>query len=174
MAEIGIIYGSSTGNTRDVCQKLQQEFTTEHVDVLDVREIELEALNRYPNLILAVSTWGVGDLQDDWEEFYPAMDDVDLSGQRVAIMGLGDQKNYPDAFGDAVAILANKVRERGGELVGQVEKDEDYTYTVSRAESNGRLLGLLIDEDSQRDKTDMRVRAWVAQLRKEFSLNRGT
>jgi flavodoxin I len=100
------------------------------------------------------------------------MDDVDFSGQRVAIMGLGDQKNYPDAFGDAVAILANKVRERGGELVGQVEKDEDYTYTVSRAESNGRLLGLLIDEDSQRDKTDVRVRAWVEQLRQEFSLSR--
>jgi len=167
MARIGVIYGSTTGNTRDVCDKLTAAFGADAVDMLDVAEIDVDDLEPYTNLIFAVSTWGAGDLQDDWEEFYPHLDDVSLSRKKVAIMGIGDQSNYPDTFADAVSILADKVAERNGELVGKTIP-EGYTYQFSRAERDGKLLGLILDEDNQADLTDGRIKSWAEQLRKEF------
>ena len=38
------------------------------------------------------------------------MDDLDLSGKKVAVFGLGDQEAYPDTFVDGLGILANKVK----------------------------------------------------------------
>lgn len=167
MARVGIVYGSTTGNTRDVSAKLQRLFGEDQSDLIDVTETDIETLSQYDNLIFAVSTWGAGDLQDDWEAFFPELKEMDFTGKSVAIMGLGDQVNYPEAFADAVAILADLVTSSGGRVVGRTSP-EGYTYTVSRAEREGRFLGLVIDEDNQGTLTDQRLKDWVDQLRKEL------
>lgn len=167
MARVGIVYGSTTGNTRDVSVKLQRLIGEDSSDLLDVTEIDLPTLEKYDNLVFAVSTWGAGDLQDDWEAFYPELKEMDFSGKTVAIMGLGDQANYPEAFADAVVILADLVKSRGGRVVGQTST-EGYSYSVSKAERNGKFLGLVIDEDNQGPQTDQRLKDWVDRIRKEF------
>jgi flavodoxin I len=167
MARVGIVYGSITGNTRDVSVKLQRLIGEEQSDLIDVTETTKEELASYSNLIFAVSTWGAGDLQDDWEAFYPELKQVDFSGKTVAVMGLGDQVNYPEAFADAVAILVDLVTQRGGRVVGQTSTD-DYSYTMSKAERGGKFLGLVIDEDNQASLTDQRLKEWVDRLRKDF------
>ena len=168
MASIGIIYGSSTGNTRDVCRKLQLMLGRESADLVDVADVLPADFTAYRNLILAVSTWGAGDLQDDWEEFYPELDEIDFTGKRVAVLALGDQQHYADTFCDCVPLLVDKVTERGGRVVGFTDP-EGYHYIASRAERNGTLLGLILDEDNQADQTDARLKRWVKQLRQAFS-----
>lgn len=166
MANVGIIYGSTTGNTRDVCQKLLKAFGNQ-AELHDVSEIDASDLNRYRYLIFASSTWGAGDLQDDWEEFFPRLDSVELSGKKLAVMGLGDQQNYPHTFADCIAILVDKARERGAQVVGGTSTD-GYEYTASEAEREGRFLGLVIDEDNQASQTDHRIKHWSEQLKKQF------
>jgi len=164
MAGIGIFYGSSTGNTRDVTVKLHAALGG---DLHDITNVDADTIAGYQYLVFAASTWGAGDLQDDWEDFFPNLDDVDFTGKKVAIMGLGDQENYSDTFCDGMALLADKVEERGGELVG-FTSTEGYSYDNSEAERDGRFIGLVIDEDSQSGSTDERIKAWVADLRKVF------
>lgn len=168
MARVVIIYGSTTGNTYDVSEKLQAEWGTSESEMVNVVDADPELFRENDFFIFGVSTWGAGDLQDDWEEFFPTFDELDLTGKTVAIMGLGDQENYPDQYGDCVAILHDKVVERGGKVVGYTEP-EGYTYTASRAERGGKLLGLLLDEDNQAAQTDSRLRNWVAELKKVFA-----
>mgnify|MGYP006271864769 CR=1 FL=1 len=168
MRQVGIVYGSSTGNTRDVSEKVHEAFGADQADLLDVAEIDPHALEEYTNLVFAVSTWGKGDLQDDWEDFYPALEDVNLSETRVAVLALGDQRNYPTNFADAMAILVDKASERGARVVGHTST-EGYTYEASAAERGGGFLGLVIDEDTQSNLTEPRIRDWVEQLKREFA-----
>ncbi len=162
---IGIVYGSSTGNTKDVAVKLHEMLGG---NLHDISEVDAETIGRYDKLVFATSTWGAGDLQDDWEVFLPNLDEMDFAGKRVAILGLGDQEHYPDAFADAMAILADKVERQGGLIVG-LTPAEGYTYEKSRAVRNGRFLGLAVDEDSQSGCTDERLHGWAERLRREFA-----
>jgi flavodoxin I len=168
MRHVGIVYGSSTGNTRDVSEKLLSTIGSDNADLLNVAEIDPHTLEEYENLIFAVSTWGKGDLQDDWEEFFPSFDELDLSRINVAVLALGDQRNYPTNFADALAILVDKAEERGARVVGKTDT-EGYTFDSSGAVRNGSFLGLVVDEDTQSNLTEPRIRDWVDQLKKEFA-----
>ena len=165
MGGIGIIFGSSTGNTKDVTLQLQEAVGGE---IHDVADVDVSTFESYRFLVLVTSTWGMGELQDDWEEFLPSLDSIDLSGKKIAIVGLGDQVNYSDMFCDSMLILADKVVERGAVLVGGTPVD-GYSFDNSRAVKDGRFVGLAIDEDSQSDKTAGRIREWAADLKREFA-----
>ena len=164
VAGIGIFYGSSTGNTKDVSAKLHAALGG---DLHNVTDVDADTISAYEYLVFAASTWGAGDLQDDWEDFFPNLDDIDLTGKKVGIMGLGDQANYGDTFVDGMAVLAEKIEEQGGSVVGFTSTD-GYEYDNSEADNGGRFIGLVIDEDNQSDKTDERIKAWVAELKKLF------
>lgn len=161
---IGIFYGSSTGNTKDVATKLREALGG---DLYNITDVDTDTIAGYDTLVFATSTWGAGDLQDDWEDFFPNLEDIDFSGKKVAIMGLGDQDNYGDTFVDGMQILAEKVEELGGSLVGFTSTD-GYEYDSSEAEQEGRFVGLVIDEDCQSDLTDERIKNWVADLKTAF------
>ena len=64
--------------------------------------------------------------------------------------------------------LGLKYRE-GGETVGYWSVD-GQDFNDSQAVVDGKLLGLAIDEDNQSDLTEARIKSWVSQLKKEFSL----
>ena len=114
-------------------------------------------------IILGTSTWGVGDLQDDWEGQMGLFDDLDLSGKKAAVFGLGDQEGYPDSFVDGMGILAEKLSEKGALLVGLWPLD-GYEFDDSRAVKDGQFVGLALDEDNQSDLTDQRISDWIAAL----------
>lgn len=68
-----------------------------------------------------------------------------------------------------MGILEEKIIERGGTTVGYWSTD-GYEFSDSKALRDGKFVGLAIDEDNQSDLTDKRIKAWVAQLKKEFGV----
>jgi len=120
-------------------------------------------------IIIACPTWDIGQLQSDWEGYYPELDEVDFSGKKVAYFGAGDQEGYADNFQDAMGILESKISELGGKTVGYWSTD-GYDFNESQAVKNGKFVGLALDEDNQAELTDERISTWVKQLKSEFDL----
>jgi flavodoxin I len=167
MAKIGIFYGSTTGNTEKIATLIQREFGEANADLYNVDIVEKEEVEKYDYLIFGVSTWGVSDLQDDFEDFLEILDEVDFTGKKVALFGLGDQSTYTETFVDAMGILYDGLKKMGVSLVGAIPIT-GYSFTGSMALIKGKLVGLAIDEEFESDLTLGRVKEWVKVLRKEF------
>lgn len=170
MNHIGLFYGSTNGATAAIAQLIEQTFAERGgatVALFDIADYFLETMLDFEYLILGVSTWDTGQLQKDWEAVYAELDELDLAGKQVALFGLGDQVGYPDTFLDALFFVADKVRERGGQLVGAWPV-AGYTFAQSWAVEDGRFIGLALDEDNQATLSPMRIAAWVDQLLHEF------
>src|SRR5690606_14697336 len=114
-----LFYGSTNGTTAQVAELMGQAFTRLGVtcEIFDIAEYYLDEMLTFDCLILGIPTWNVGQLQADWEAVFDEFDELNFSGKQVALFGLGDQVGYPNTFVDALAFLADKVRERGAELV---------------------------------------------------------
>ena len=167
MSKIAIVYGSSTDNTKNVAKMIAGKFAGDDVTLLDVSNLRTSVLDDYPNLILGTSTWGLGDLQDDWDGYLADLKGSNLFGKTVAFFGLGDSGSYPDTFVDGMGILYEIVQGKGANLVGAISTD-GYSYDASRAEVDGQFVGLPLDEDNESDKTEDRVEAWVEQIKPFF------
>ena len=167
MANIGIFYGSTTGNTEKVANLILQAFGEENADMYNVDITELSDVEKYKYLIFGVSTWGVSDLQDDFEDFIEILDQVDFTGKKVALFGLGDQSTYTDSFVDAMGILYDRLKKKGVAITGFVSR-AGYNFNSSMALIKDKLVGLAIDEEFESHLTGSRVTAWVGELKKEF------
>lgn len=170
MAAIGLFFGTQTGQTEAIAEQIQEAIGKSNVDLIDVAKASPEDLNAYSYLILGCPTWNSGELQADWDAFLPEFDDLDLSGKTIACFGLGDQVGYADYFLDAMGMIAEKVLERGGNLVGQWPL-EGYDFSESKAVMEGQFVGLAIDEDNQSDLTASRIQTWVAQIKPALGLS---
>jgi len=168
MASIGIFYGSSTGNTEDAAKRIAQAFGAGEAQVTDISSASADDILGFDRIIFGVSTWGTGDLQDDFEDFMATLEEMDLGGKKVAVFGLGDQENYPDTFVDGLGIVAKAAGDAGGTIVGRTST-KGYTYDSSEAEEGDSFLGLALDEDNQSDQTHDRIAGWVASLKQEFA-----
>lgn len=166
MKSVGIFYGSTTGNTESAAKMIQKAFGSD-AEIHDVSSAKAGDLEAYVHVIFGSSTWGIGDLQDDFDSFLGELDKANLEGKQVAIFGCGDQASYGDSYVDAIgkiyAVLCNK----GCEIVGKTSTD-GYTHVASEAETGGQFVGLALDEDNQGELTKERITAWVEQLKNEF------
>ena len=84
MKKIGIFYGSSVGNTRFVAEKLADLIPGSKLN--PVEKATKEDIEKYDLLILGTSTWGVGNLQDDFESFVDTLVDSDIKGKDMAVI----------------------------------------------------------------------------------------
>ena len=166
MSNKGIFYGSSSGNTQNAAELIAKGLNIDKTNVSDIAKAKQEALQGYDVLLFGSSTWGLGDLQDDWETFIDKLKKMDLSGKKVAVFGTGDSSSYPDTFCDAIGIIAEAAQEAGATIVGKVNV-ADYSFDSSKAVWDGVFCGLPLDEDNETDKTNERVARWVAQLKSE-------
>ncbi|MDI9640541.1 flavodoxin FldA [Geitlerinema calcuttense] len=169
MSKVGLFFGTTTGKTESVAEMIQQELGEEVVTLHDISSADESDFENYECLIVACPTWNIGELQSDWDGFFPQLDEIDFSNKKVAYFGTGDQVGYADNFMDALGILEEKISELGGTTVGYWSA-EGYDFTESKAIKNGKFVGLAVDEDNQPELTEERVKAWVAQLKREFSL----
>lgn len=163
MANIGIFYGSMTGNTQEVAEKIHTRFGQD-ADLYSISDASADTLSAYQYLLLGSSTWGIGELQDDWYDGLEKLDATDLSDKTVALFGTGDPDGYPDSFVDAIGILYEKVIAKGATVVG-FWPTEGYEYDASKAEKDGRFVGLVIDENNQSHLTEERIDKWVEELK---------
>ncbi|UCZ57317.1 flavodoxin [Desulfurispirillum indicum] len=164
MAKIGIIYGSTMGNTEEAAQEIFNSFGGDAESPISIADVTAEDLAAYDHLILGTSTWGDGELQDDWDNGLTKLEGVDLSGKKVALFGMGDQSGYAYTFVDGIGILAAKVRNQGGEIVGSVDPD-GYDFQASTAIEDGVFVGLPLDNDNESSLTSKRISAWVESLK---------
>lgn len=175
-APIGIFYGSSTCYTEMVAEKIAAELKAllgeTIVDIHNVADEPIATMADYHHLILGIPTWDYGELQEDWENIWDDIDNLNFTGKTVALFGLGDQEGYPEWFLDAMGYLWAKVSNLGAKTVG-FWPTEGFDFQSSKALTNDGqyFVGLAIDDENQFELTDSRVTAWCHQIRHEFGIN---
>ena len=162
--KIGIFYGSSTGTTQSLAEQIALKTGVSKADTHDVADAAPDTIDGYDCLLLGSSTWGDGDLQDDWYGFLDKIKTRDLSGKTVALFGCGDSESYPDTFCDAVGVIYEALQGSGCTFLGSSDPAE-YGSIHSLICSEGKLLGLAIDESSPA-RNAARIAAWCEQLGK--------
>ncbi|GIK57387.1 MAG: flavodoxin [Chloroflexota bacterium] len=172
MTPIGLFYGTDTGFTQIVTDLIVEEFNGIAPDLVSVHNVGDEPVAKmldYPYLIVGCPTWNIGQLQDDWDDQFLALDALDLTGKKIAIFGLGDQFGYPESFCDAIGILGRKFIAQGAELVGFTPA-AGYEFTHSEGIAGGMFMGLALDDENENAKTPGKITDWVWQLVDEFDL----
>ena len=167
MSKIALVYGSSTGNTEKVARQIQNFLADHEVDLYNVQECGVDFYSDYDNIIFGVSTWGEGDLQDDWDSYEKKFAQIDLSGKTVALFGLGDQEEYSDNYLDAMGSVYDIVIKNGASVIGAWE-NTGYDFDESTALRDGVFVGLALDEDNQSKLTDARVTQWLGEILPSF------
>lgn len=162
---IGIIFGSSMGNTEAAANFLSENLGLDN-KVLNVSEASPSDLNGFDKLILGSSTWGSGDLQDDWDAF--DFDALEVSGKTIALFGMGDSSSYSDTYCNAMGLLYKKLSSKGAKIVGSVSTD-GYNFDESEAVVDGKFVGLALDADNQDDETEPRIKAWIEVIKPHFA-----
>jgi flavodoxin I len=164
MAKIGLFYDTDTGNTRKVAKMIAKLFDEGDVEIKSVTKLESADFDNYTAFIIGTPTLGEGELPENWIEFMPQLDNVNLSGKTVALFGLGDQEEYGHEFVDGLGLLYEKLESLGASFVG-AWPTEGYEYEISAAEIDDQFVGLVIDQDTQSDLTPERVETWVSQVK---------
>ena len=172
--KIGLFFGTDTGNTETVAntikEKIESTLSDTTVDVIEIYKKDAADLDAFSHLIIGMPTWYDGELQGDWESFLTKWEHVNFSGKHVAFFGLGDQYGYSFYFCDALGIFYPIAKEKGAQICGEWPTD-GYEYDASKAEIDGKLVGLCIDVDNQDDMTEDRLNTWIPQILSGFGLN---
>ena len=165
----GVYYSTQTGNTETVAGYIAEAAgISDFKDISDATQSEIEG---HDSIIVGAPTWHTGaDEQrsgttwDDW--LYDELPNMNVEGKKVAIFGVGDQQSYNENYGDAAGELYDLFTAKGATVVGMTSTD-GYDHEESKAEVDGKFVGLMCDEDNQYDESQDRATAWVAQLKGE-------
>ena len=103
MSKTVVVFGSSTGTCEGIANKIGEKLGAEVVNVSDMNEDTLAA----DNLIIGTSTWGAGELQDDWYEGVELYNAAKSAG--ATLVGAVATDGY--SFDDSEAVV-------GGQFVG--------------------------------------------------------
>lgn len=180
--KIGIIYGTSTGNTGDAADAIMEELKSslgdidEPVDVDDCDDV-VSKLKQYEALIVGTPTWNTGaDTERSgvgWDElYYEEMKGLDMKGKKVAVFGLGDSVSYTENYADATGELHDVLESLGCTMLGYTSQD-GYEHEASKAIRGDKFCGLLLDAVNQPELTESRVKNWVKQIFDEGILQDG-
>ena len=154
-----IFYGSTTGTTEMVAGKVGELLGAEVLSATEIDRVE-----EYDFVIFATSTWGMGDLQDDWYEALDKLKTKNLSGKKVGLIGIGDHFGFGDTFVDGIGTIYEEIKDMGINLVGKTSTD-GYSFSGSKAVVDDEFVGLVIDENNQSELTDERINAWVEKVK---------
>jgi flavodoxin I len=172
MAKVGIFFGTDTGNTRRIAKDIFSILTKSvAAKPVNIRNATVADLQGFDTLILGTPTYGEGQLPglstgnatESWEEFLPTMEGCDFSGKKVAIYGLGNQKSYPTEFVDAMIYLYDRFEQCGATMIGAWDT-EGYEFEASKSVVDKRFVGLVLDQENQKDLTPTRLEIWLKNL----------
>ena len=162
MKKTGVFYGSTTGTTESVANLIAEKLGIAQADVHDVSKMSADMVKAYEALILGTSTWGDGELQDDW------YDGIKVLKKIIALFGCGDSESYGDTFCDGMGILYEDLKTSGCRFIGAVS-DADYTYSSSISVIDGNFVGLAIDDVNESEKTEERIASWTDMLKADLA-----
>lgn len=170
--KIGLFYGSTTCYTEIAAEKIQETIGSELVELHNIKDIPLANCLNYDFIILGISTWDYGEIQEDWESIWLDINTLDFSGKTVALYGMGDQIGYTDWFQDALGMLHEQVIAQGAHLIGYWP-NQGYEFNASKAltQDQEHFVGLSLDEDNQYDLSEDKINRWCKQILKEYNEN---
>ena len=167
MKKIALFYSFNSTKSAKIASKIADNLKNFEIEKLNIEDCNGKEFLLYDSYILSVPTWFDGEIPNYWDELLPALEKLQLNGKKVALFGLGDQKNYPENFCDAVGILADFFKQRGAEIIG-FTACEGYNFESSKALKDNNLTGLLLDQENQSKLSDERIFKWTNQLELEF------
>lgn len=156
-----VIYGSSTGTCQSIAENIASKLGVEAIDVANLDEATITS---HDNLILGTSTWGAGEMQDDWYDGVKTLKQAGLAGKTVVLFGCGDSESYSDTFCGGMKELYDAAVEAGANMLAGVPT-EGYTFDDSEAVEGDNFLGLALDDVNEDDKTDSRIDAWIETIK---------
>ena len=170
-APIAIYFGTDTGRTRRMAKLIAQKLGDRAQAPLNINRCSVEEFLAHEVLILGTPTYGDGQLpglstglaQESWEEFLPRLQGRDMSGQTVALFGLGDQDKYTNEFVDALILIHDAVVAAGARVVG-AWPSAGYEFKASQALVGACFVGLALDQINQPAQSEARIDAWLQQL----------
>lgn len=177
MAKIGIFFGTDTGNSRKVAKTIHKQLGDALADKpVNINKAGIDDLLAYDVLIIGTPTYGDGELPgltagtstESWEEFMPNIAGADFSGKTIALYGLGDQEGYPDNFVDAMGMLYDAFADCGAEFVG-FTSTAGFTFNSSKAAIEDEFVGLVLDEDNQKELSEQRLQDWLQAIESSWA-----
>lgn len=168
--KIGLYYGSTTCYTEIAAEKIQAYFGADVIELHNLKDCKIEECLDYDLLILGISTWDYGELQEDWESQWSDLSEVNLDNKIVALFGMGDQIGYTDWFQDALGMLHDVVVDNDALVIGQWS-NTGYEFAESKAlTKDGKyFVGLALDEDNQYNLSEQRINDWCSQIQNELT-----
>ncbi|MCF7986577.1 MAG: flavodoxin [Methylovulum sp.] len=173
MSKIGIFFGTDTGNTRRIAKDIH---TLLGADIaakpVNIRTAKVEDLLHYECLILGTPTYGEGELPglatgsttESWAEFLPKLTAHQFAGKTVALYGLGNQKSYAKDFVSGMFYLYDSFKNCGANMIGSTST-EGYVFKHSKAVVEGEFVGLVLDQENQKELTETRLATWLKTLK---------
>jgi flavodoxin II len=177
LMKIGLFYGSTTCYTEMAAEKIQQYFVEKsiiqpalQVELFNIKETPLHKIDDFDIVIMGISTWDYGQIQEDWEGHWDDIATLSLSGKIIALYGMGDQIGYTEWFQDALGMLHEQVIAQDGFVIGYWP-NQGYEFEASKAltEDNSQFVGLSLDEDNQYELSDERISQWCQQIQGEIA-----
>lgn len=156
-----VVYGTSTGSCESIAETIASKLGVEAINVTNFNEA---TIHDNDNLLLGTSTWGAGELQDDWYDGVKTLKSAGLSGKTVALFGCGDSESYPDTFCGGMKELYDAVVIAGANILEGVPTD-GYSFDESDAVVDGKFVGLALDEVNEDDKTEERIDTWLESIK---------
>lgn len=154
-----VVFGSSTGTCENIANTIGEKLGAE---VINVTDFSADTVANYDNLILGTSTWGAGELQDDWYDGIKVLKAADLSGKTIAIFGCGDSESYSDTYCSGMKEIYDAAE--GAKILPGVSTD-GYTFDDSDAVVDGAFVGLALDDVNEDDQTEGRIDAWLGEIK---------
>ncbi len=166
MKKIGIFYGTTSGKTESIADEVDFNLKKYEREVFNVVD-GVEKIKDFENLVFLTPTYGVGELQKDWEEKIEELKNIDFTGKTVGLIGLGNQFTFGESFVDSIRILYDIVIKNNGKIVG-FTLNEGYKHQETTAIIDDKFVGLALDENNQDTETPDKVYEWVQEVLKEF------
>lgn len=136
MKKITIIFGSSTGNTEKVALMIKDHLIGFDTEVINVVNSNASMIKTADLVLLGSSTWGYGEIQDDFLDFYDSMNTDLLGGKNVGVFGCGDSQSFSDVFCKAVDLIIEKASDCGASVLGdELRVDGEVEDNLSAIEA---------------------------------------
>merc|ERR1719375_3020164 len=165
---VGLFFGTQTGKTEEAASQIAEATGLEAQDIGDVSAADLAG---FDGIIAGCPTWHTGaDEQRSgtaWDDYFEEIRGLDMGGKPVAIFGMGDQAGYGDNYCDGIEELHSTFAAAGAKMLGAVDASPYDMYSESKSVSDGKFLGLPLDNDNEPDLSEARIKAWVEQLKSE-------
>ncbi|WMC18928.1 MAG: flavodoxin FldA [Enterobacteriaceae bacterium PSpicST2] len=170
MNNIGIFYGSDTGNTKKIAKIIQKKIN-KNSKIYNISNVNKKTVEFYNILLFGIPTWYYGEPQNDWYNFFPILKKINFNNKYVALFGCGDQEDYSEYFCDAMKCIYDIIYPLKANIIGYWENSGYFFEKSKSLLNNNKFIGLAIDEDRQPKLTNIRINKWIINLKKDLKLN---